>query len=187
MLALFVIFLYQTHYYIYPMSHNLRIPRYYITKADDKRMSEFEAISGDSRYQLINQFIRGLLTKHRDYYVCLAKMDREARELDPQRWIDIIMAEGYEGLPPYRKPISPPVEADPLLKIDLPDNCMQMFGNYVKLSQQNYLLVKTLVHYSPEGSLAKSVGRIIREHIDRSWYKIYYPQVKAADSSTWLI
>lgn len=168
------------------MAHNIRIPRYYITKIDNKRMREFEAISGDSRYQLINQFIRGLLSKHRDYYVLLAKMDREARGISPQKWIDIIMSEGYEGLPPYQEVVSPPLEADPLFRIELPDNALQMCGNYVKLSQQNCLLFKTLVHYSPEGTMAKAVGKIIREHVDRTWYKIYYPQVKAADSSDWL-
>jgi hypothetical protein len=168
------------------MAHNISIPRYYITKADNKRMKEFENISGDSRYQLINQFVRGLLSKHRDYYVSLAKMDRESRGITPQAWIETIMSEGYEGLPPCREPISPPIESDPLFKIELPDKCLQMCGNYIKLSQQNCLLFKTMVYYSPDGTIAKTIGRIIREHVERTWYKIYYPQVKAANSSDWL-
>lgn len=168
------------------MAHRFNISRYYITSEDDRRMSKFEAISGDRRYPLIGQYIRGFMARHRPYYIELARYDVKARGMIPHEWAAIVLKEGYKGLPPYLDPeYKPDTSCDPLANVELPDDCLSKTGNYIPLTRQNYILMQTLFHYG-EGTQGRLIGLIIREHISRNWKNLYNEQIVANSSYEWL-
>lgn len=149
-------------------------------------MTLFERASGDRRYPLIGQYIRGFMSKHRPYYIELARNDVKARGMNPHDWAATVIHGGYKDLPPYLDPeYQADTSADPLARVKLADDCLSKVGNYIMLTRQNYILMQTLFHYGGDKQ-AKLIGLIIREHIERNWRDLYNEQLIANSNYDWL-
>jgi len=165
------------------MSRRLTIPYYYVTPGDLEKLHSFKTVSGDKETTLVTQFVRGWISRNRDYYLNLARMDAEAREVSFSEWGQIVVEKGgIEELPPPRREIVVP--PSPLRDIVLPENTGQQKLNYIFLGNQNVALVKVGVYYE-RVNLINFVSRIVREHMERNWEKLYLPQVEAEDFNNW--
>ncbi|WP_245912370.1 hypothetical protein [Brunnivagina elsteri] len=47
------------------------------------------------------------------------------------------------------------------------------------------VLLKIVVYYDRDGAIG-FVSRIVKEHLDRNWDKLYAPQVEAENFETWI-
>jgi predicted GIY-YIG superfamily endonuclease len=82
---------------------------YHITPANNAYLDTLSEALGDSRQTLITQYVQEWLGRNRAYYTGLARLDFTKREIDVDEWIDIVIAQGFEGLPDYK---SPPTSED---------------------------------------------------------------------------
>ncbi|NDJ20995.1 transposase [Nostoc sp. B(2019)] len=168
------------------MAYQFSLSRYYVTPENDEKLEAFSDASGDSRQTLIMQYTRGWLGRNRVYYTQLAILDLRKREISASEWVQIVLGEGFKGLPPYKNPIlEDEVSKDPLAHIILPDGVLEKQSNYFALTRQNYLLLRTAIHF--DGSSAtRFISKIIHEHLIRNWDSLYAAQVVAETSNDWL-
>jgi len=168
------------------MAYQFSLSYYYITEQHDKQLDSFSEASGDSRQDLINQYVRGWLGRNRSYYETLARLDLNKREINIDDWIETVVTQGFEALPDYKNSISDgEIPSNPLGHIILPAKMDRRDINYIFLTKQNYILLRTAIYY--DGSkIAQYLSRIIYEHLQRNWELLYAPQVAAETSNNWL-
>lgn len=168
------------------MAYQFSLSRYYITPDHDEKLEAFSNASGDSRQMLIMQYTRGWLGRNRSYYTQLAVLDLQKREIAPSLWANLVLEQGFKGLPPYTSPIlEHEIPKDPLAHIVLPDDVIEKQSNYFLLTRQNYLLLRTAIHF--DGSSAtKFISKIIHEQLCRNWDSLYASQVDAETNDDWL-
>ncbi|BAY67095.1 hypothetical protein NIES22_72580 (plasmid) [Calothrix brevissima NIES-22] len=166
------------------MAQQYSLTYYYVTPEDDEKMSIFGEVSGDSLKTLVTQYVRGWIGRNREYYLNLAKLDAQARELSSQEWVEIMLSKGVEGLPDYKHSIETP--DNPLRDIVLPPtaNLVKRQLNYILLSEQNIALLRIGIFYDRDSAIG-FVSRIVREQLQRNWDKLYLPQVEASKSKVW--
>lgn len=169
------------------MAYRFPMTYYYINPENHERLTAFREASGDSEKTLITQYVRGWLGRNRRYYTDLAKMDIGKREIDEDKWVQTIVEEGVEALPPHKQAISASdIPTNPLAHIILPaNNMVQRWLNYIELGKQNIALLRIAILYDG-GSVTKFISRIVQEHIDRNWDNLYADQVAAEHSNDWL-
>ncbi|WP_157816391.1 hypothetical protein [Nostoc flagelliforme] len=168
------------------MAHRFNVSTYYVTPEHLEKMREFSGSSGHSLQDLVNQFTRGHTTNHRPYYEHLARLDVTKRGMDVDEWVDIVINEGFKALPAYKEqPTSDEIGQNPLGHIILPSDVITQDGNYMYLTKQNLILVKT-ANYFDGSSIAKFISRIIFDHLNSRWEKNYARQMQAEKSNDWL-
>lgn len=161
---------------------------YYASPEDHEKIQLFLKVSGDSESGLVNQYTRGFIGIHREsYFKPLAKLDAWARGLTSEEWVSIILTSGMEGMPGYQREIDiNQMPHNPLTLVNVPpqETRLRRSLNGLKLSAQNkaYLL---LGNYYDKDSTSGYLSRIVKEHLERNWQKLYVPQVEAAQSKTW--
>lgn len=169
------------------MAIRFGLSRYYITEENDKRLLEFGEASGDTRQTLIMQFTRGWLGLNRNYFINLAKLDCHKRGMTHDGWATLVVDKGFSGLIDYKFPIlEGEIPANPLSHIVLPSQVIEKSVNYITLSRQNYILLRTAIHFDGSG-ISAYISRIIHEHLQRNWDKLYVPQMEAEQSNNWLL
>lgn len=156
---------------------------YYATPQDIERIDAFRELSGDSEKNLITQYVRGWIGRNRDYYSQLARMDASARGMSFREWGETVVKEGIESLPPYKQEIKD-IPPNPLRDIALPPSVERKPLNYISLGTQNLALLKVAIHYDRDNAIG-FVSRIVKEHLDRNWEKLYAPQVEAENFENW--
>ncbi|MDF5732255.1 MAG: transposase [Rhizonema sp. PD38] len=169
------------------MPHRYQLAYYYTTPLDSKRIDDFKLASGDSDKILATQFVRGWLGRNREYYLDLAEFDALSRGItDFSEWAKIIVEQGTESLPPYIREIqdNPLISKNPLRDIALPPDVEKRNINYIELGTQNLALLRVAIHYDRDSAVS-FVSRIIREHFQRNWEKLYMSQVEAEDYKNW--
>ena len=166
------------------MARQFAVTYYYVTPEDDKKMTTFGEVSGDSFKTLVTQYVRGWIGRNRDYYLDLAKRDAEARELSSEQWVDIMLDQGIEGLPDYKHQME--VSSSLLKNIVLPSSSdlVKRQINYILLTEQNLALLRIGIFYDRDSTVG-FISRIIKEHLQRNWEKLYLPQVEASKSKKW--
>jgi hypothetical protein len=168
------------------MAHRFNVSTYYVTPEHLEKMREFSEASGHSLQDLVNQFTRGHTTNHRPYYEHLARLDVTKRGMDVDEWVEIVINEGFKALPPYKEQLtSDEIGQNPLGHIILPSDVITQDGNYMHLTKQNLILVKT-ANYFDGSSIAKFISRIIFDHLNSRWEKNYARQMEAEKSNDWL-
>jgi hypothetical protein len=158
------------------------IAYYYASPHDWERIEAFRALSGDSEKNLITQYVRGWLGKNRDYYLELAQRDAIARNLSFRAWGETVVRFGVDELPPYQEEISIPL--NPLRDVTLSSDTIRRPLNYILLGTQNLALLRIGIHHDRDTAIG-FVSRIVKEHLDRNWDRLYAPQVEAEDFETW--
>lgn len=156
---------------------------YYVAPQDLKRIEVFKACAGDSEKTLITQYVRGWISRNRDYYLNLARMDAEARGVSFKLWGETVVASGIEELPSYCKEIKN-IPPSPLNSVALSPDSIRKGVNYIVLGKQNLALLRVGIHYDRDNALG-FVSRIVKEHLDRNWEKLYEPQVQAENFENW--
>jgi len=159
------------------------ISYYYVSPQDAERIDAFRECSGDSEKTLITQYVRGWIGRNRDYYIDLARQDAVAREMPFQKWGEIVVEKGIEALPPYQKELKG-IPPSPLRDVVLPPSAERKALNYISLGKQNLALLRVGIHYDRDNAIG-FVSRIVKEHLDRNWEKLYAPQVEAENFDNW--
>jgi len=159
------------------------ISYYYVSPQDSERIDAFRECSGDSEKTLITQYVRGWLGRNRDYYLDLARKDAESREISFQKWGETVVYQGIEALPPYQQELKG-IPPSPLRDIALSPSVERKALNYLSLGKQNLALLKVGIHYDRDNAIG-FVSRIVKEHLDRNWDKLYASQVEAENFETW--
>jgi hypothetical protein len=168
------------------MAYQFTLSRYYITPEHDAMLESFSKASGDSRQTLIMQYTRGWLGRNRPCYTQLAILDRTKRDISTDQWVEIVLSQGFKALPPYKDQIlEHEIPRNPLAHIVLPEKVIERNSNYFDLTKQNYLLIRTAIHFD-DSSGTKFVSKIIHEHLQRNWEPLYAPQMDAETSNDWL-
>ena len=165
------------------MAHKYLLAYYYTSPQDAERIDAFRNLSGDSEKNLITQFVRGWIGRNRECYLNLAKFDAEKREISFRQWAEIVVMEGVEALPPYKHEVRD-IPENPLKDVVLSPDLVKRGINYIMLGTQNLALLKNAIHYDRDNAVG-FVSRIIKEHLDRNWVKLYLPQVEAENFETW--
>lgn len=165
------------------MARKFLLAYYYLSPHDAERMEAFKSLSGDSEKGLIAQYVRGWIGRKRDYYLDIARKDAIAREISFQQWGETVVEEGIENLPPYKQEIKD-ISPNPLRDVALSPDVLRRPLNYISLGTQNLALLKVGIHYDRDNAIG-FVSRIVKEHLDRNWDKLYAPQVDAEDFSNW--
>lgn len=127
-----------------------------------------------------------MVRRNRPYYETLARLDVAKREMDEDEWAEVIVGQGFDALPEYKNPIvDGEISPSPLGHIILPTKVDRRDINYIFLTKQNYILLRTAIYY--DGSkIAQYLSRIIYEHLQRNWEPLYAAQVAAETSNDWL-
>lgn len=159
------------------------IAYYYVSPEDLECIKAFLALSGDSEKSLITQFVRGWLSKNRDYYLDLASRDSEARQIPFSQWAETVYNEGFDALPNYKQSIGE-IPPNPLRDVVLPVNVERRQISYITLGVQNYCLFLFAINFDREGAV-RFVSRVVKEHLQRNWEKLYAPQVAAENFQNW--
>lgn len=170
------------------MTVKFYVSRYYITSENHQRLLAFTNSCGDKRPTLIMQFIRGWLSLNREYYTRLAKADKEGRLLTSENWVGILLDEDFKVIDDVYPIVNPQeiTEPDPMRNVFLPKvPQMTLACSVINLSRQNYLLLKTAIYYHGVSS-SVFVSKIIHEHMQRNWARLYQPQIAADMYDTWL-
>lgn len=168
------------------MAYRFNVSSYYVSPDHLGKMQEFSEASGHSIQDLINQFTRGHITNHRPYYEGLARLDVAKRGMDGDEWVEIVINKGFKDLLPYNQhPTSDEIGQNPLGHILLPNNVIAQDSNYMYLTKQNLILVKT-ANYFDGSSVAKFISRIIFEHLNSRWERNYARQMETEKSNDWL-
>ncbi|MBW4689675.1 MAG: transposase [Komarekiella atlantica HA4396-MV6] len=168
------------------MAYQFPLSYYYVTEQDDKRLEKFSEASGDSRQTLIMQYVRGWLGRHRLYYVALSRLDIAHRQINEDQWVETVVNQGFDALPEYKTPIvDGEIPPNPLAHIVLPGNMVRRDINYIALTKQNYLLLRTAIYFDTS-KIAQYISKIIYEQLARNWDNLYAAQVAAENSNDWL-
>ena len=168
------------------MPKRLSLTYYFVSQENDKRLRLFMNASGDSLKTLVQQYIRGWISRNRQIYMALARYDAERREISLPFWARTIAEEGIHALPPPKKQIDFSI-INPLIHITRPElshGAIKHTLNYVNLSTQNLILFKIANYYDQDSAIG-FVSRIIQEHLDRNWDKLYQPQVNFESFDNW--
>jgi hypothetical protein len=168
------------------MAHKYLLSYYYVSPQDAERIDTFREVSGDTEKTLVTQFTRGWIARNRDYYLKLARFDADKREISFREWAEIIVLQGVEALPPYRYELKD-IPENPLKDVVLPPSSelIRRGINYITLGTQNLALLKVAIHYDRDNAVG-FVSRIVKEHFDRNWDKLYLPQVEAENFENWI-
>ena len=165
------------------MAERFIISYYYVSPQDSERIEAFRECSGDSEKTLITQYVRGWIGRNRDYYLDLARKDAEARRIPFRQWGETVIHQGLEALPPYQEELKN-ILPSPLRDVVLAPSVERKALNYISLGKQNLALLKVGVHYDRDNAIG-FVSRIVKEHLDRNWDKLYASQVEAEDFDNW--
>lgn len=166
------------------MAHKFYISYYYVSPQDAERIDTFRQVSGDTEKTLITQFTRGFIGIHRPKYLQLARFDAQMREMSFREWGEIVVAEGMEALPPYRCELKD-IPENPLKDVALsPTELVRRGINHIMLGTQNLALLRVGIHYDRDNSIGY-ISRIVKEHFDRQWEKLYLPQIQAESFENW--
>ena len=162
------------------------IPYYYLAPEDYNKVELFCTVSGDTETGLINQYVRGWISRNRPYYLELSKLDAQKRQLTSEQWVDIMLDEGVKGLPQYKHDIgNGEIQPNPLAHVVMPGGeKIRRNINYIVLAAQNIALLRIAIFYDRD-SIAGYISRVVKEHLDRNWEKLYIPQIEAAKSKDW--
>ncbi|MGG6267146.1 hypothetical protein ACQ4M3_13340 [Leptolyngbya sp. AN03gr2] len=159
---------------------------YYVSTQDMERIDKFRVCTGDSEKTLITQYIRGWISRNRDYYLNLARLDAKARGISFREWGETVVAKRIDDLPKYLDEKMPkPDEENPLRGIQIDPDAIRKPINYVWLARQNLALLKVGIHYDGD-SAVRFVSRIVKEHLATNWDKKYQSQVDANDFANWI-
>ncbi len=164
------------------MKYNLGY--YYVSPLDAERMEAFRKMSADAETTLITQYIRGWIGRNRDYYLTIARIDAASRGISFRSWGETVYNQGIEALPPYKGDIGD-IPPNPLRDVALLPNAVKKLVSPIYLGTQNLVLLKVGIYYDRDSSVG-FVSRIIREHLDRNWEKLYAPQVAAENFENWV-
>lgn len=156
---------------------------YYVSPQDGSRIEAFRDLSGDSEKSLITQFVRGWIGRNRDYYLDLAKKDAAARGIPFTMWGEIVVKEGIEALPNYKQEIKD-IPPNPLRDVAVSPDAIRKGINYIALGTQNLALLRVGILYDRDNAIG-FISRIVKEHLDRNWDKLYAPQVEAENFENW--
>lgn len=165
------------------MAERFIISYYYVSPQDAERIDAFRECSGDSEKTLITQYVRGWIGQNRDYYLDLARKDAAAREISFRDWGEIVVSQGIEALPPYKQELSS-IPPSLLRDVAIAPSAERKALNYISLGKQNLALLRVGVHYDRDNAIG-FVSRIVKEHLDQNWEKLYAFQVKAEDFENW--
>ncbi len=165
------------------MAQKFLIAYYYVSPQDAERIEAFKNLSGDSEKTLITQYVRGWIGRNRDYYLTLARMDADGRGVSFKQWGETVVREGIEALPSYKLEIKN-IPPNPLLNITLSPDTVRKPINYITLGVQNLALLRVAIHYDRDNAIG-FVSRIVKDHLDRNWEKLYAPQVEAENFDNW--
>jgi hypothetical protein len=157
---------------------------YYVSPQDAEKIEAFKKVSFDTETTLITQYIRGWIGRNRDYYLQLARLDATAREISFRQLGEIVYSSGVEALPPYKKDIEN-VPSSPLREVVLAPNVIKRKVSPIGLGVQNLVLLKIGIYYDREDKVG-FVSRIVKEHLDRNWDKLYASQVAAENFENWV-
>jgi hypothetical protein len=162
-----------------------QISYYYVTPENAERIESFRELSGDSEKTLISQYVRGWIGRNRDYYLQLVRIDASAREIPLSEWAETVARDGFEALPAYKHEVKN-IPPNPLWDVTLPpDASVRRQLNYITLGTQNLVLLKTGIYYDRDGAIG-FISRIVKEHLDKNWEKLYASQVAAEDFRNWV-
>lgn len=150
----------------------------------DKKLTAFSQASGDSRQTLLMQFTRGWLSRNRDYYDRLAKLDISRRNISADKWVEIVLNKGFDALPNNRQPLFD-IPKNPLGHIILPSTVEKRTIKYIKLSRRNAIALRTAIYFDGADNNV-FFSRIAFEHLERNWDNLYASQVEAEYSNEWL-
>jgi hypothetical protein len=165
------------------MAERFIISYYYVSPQDAERIDAFRECSGDSEKTLITQYVRGWIGRNRDYYLDLARKDAAAREISFREWGEIVVNQGIETLPVYKQELNK-IPPSPLRDVVLPPSAERKALNYISLGKQNLALLRVGVHYDRDNAIG-FVSRIVKEHLDQNWEKLYASQVEAENFEHW--
>ena len=168
------------------MPRRLSLTYYFVSQESDERLKLFSAVSGDSLKTLVQQYVRGWISRNRQTYMELANYDAKRREIPLSLWASVVAEEGVHALPPPNKKISFNV-INPLAHVMRPElshGAVKHTLNYINLSTQNLILFKIANHYDQDSAIG-FVSRIIQEHLDRNWDNLYQPQVDFENWESW--
>lgn len=165
------------------MAHRFLLAYYYASPEDVQRIAAFRVVSGDAEKTLITQYVRGWLGLNRDYYLSLGRLDAKARGMEFRVWGRQVLLHGMEGLPDYVEEIRK-IPPNPLRDIVLPPSSIRKPLNYIMLGTQNLVLLRVGIHYDRDNAIG-FVSRIVKEHLDRNWEKLYASQVAAENFENW--
>ena len=168
---------------IKPVAHDYTIAYIYISPLNKERLTSFKGVAGDSFKTLITQYVRGWIGRNRDYYIALARMDAESRSISLSQWGETVVRKGIEALPEYTKDIKE-IPSTPLHKVELEPESVRFPINYIKLGTQNLAFLRVGIHYDGRNP-TDYISRIVKEHLDRNWEKLYQPQVDAENFENW--
>lgn len=168
---------------IHRMVWRFNVTYYYVSPQDAARIEAFRDLSGDSEKGLITQFVRGWIGRNREYYLDLAKGDAVAREIPFRQWGEIVVREGIEALPDYKKEIKN-IPPNPLQNVALSPDTTRKGINYIALGTQNLALLRVGILYDRDNAIG-FISRIIKEHLDRNWDRLYASQVEAENFENW--
>lgn len=157
---------------------------YYVSPEDAERIEAFKKVSFDTETTLIMQYIRGWIGRNRDYYLQLARIDAAAREISFSQLAETVYKEGVEALPPHNREISN-IPPSPLRDVALPPNVIKRKVSPIGLGVQNLVLFRIGIYYD-RGDTVGFVSRIVKEHLDRNWDKLYASQVAAENFENWV-
>ncbi|NEP01357.1 MAG: transposase [Symploca sp. SIO2E9] len=156
---------------------------YYVSPQNAERIDAFRELSGDSEKGLITQFVRGWIGINRKYYLDLAKKDASARDISFKQWGETVVKEGIEFLPRYNHEIKD-IPPNPLRDVALSPDVIRKGINYISLGTQNLALLRVGIHYDRDNAIG-FVSRIVKEHLDRNWDRLYASQVEAENFENW--
>lgn len=165
------------------MAERFIISYYYVSSQDFERIAAFRECSGDSEKTLITQYVREWIGRNREYYLDLAHKDATAREISFQQWGETVVQKGIEALPTHQQELVN-IPPSPLRDVTLSPSAERKALNYVVLGKQNLALLRVGVYYDRDNAIG-FVSRIVKEHLDRNWSKIYASQVEAENFENW--
>lgn len=168
------------------MTRRLSLTYYFVSKQNDERLHSFMAVSGDSLKILVQQYVRGWLSRNREIYMELAHYDAERRNLKFPTWASMVVEGGMHVLPQPVKEIDFTV-VNPLANVVRPEpsnGAVKHTLNYINLATQNLILFKVANYYDQDSQIG-FISRIIQEHLDRNWEKLYQPQIDAERFENW--
>ena len=165
-------------------ANRFKFSYYYVTEEDYKKISNFKIASGDTEKDLVNQYVRGWISRNRQYYSDLAKHDAKCRGMSYADWAQIVYFKGMKALPEYIQALGS-IPTDPLLNIPLyPDVSQKRVINYITLAKENLIFLKVGIYYDGDNPVSY-ISRIVKEHLQRNWEKLYAPQIAAEDLTRW--
>jgi hypothetical protein len=169
------------------MSYQFSLSYYYVTKEHDEYLNKFSEASGDSRQTLIMQYVRGWLSQNRQHYEALARLDLYKRGMSVDDWVDVVVKQGFDKLPDYQQPIvDGEISLIPSAHIFLPPDMERRDINYIPLTKQNFILLRTAIYFDG-GRIAQFISKVVYEHLRNKWIALYLPQIQAEVSNNWLL